>query len=125
MTTLQHHPDVRPARTVASETDHRLTDSLIASIATVIGAVAVYLFFHAADATMYWFGTEYVIQDLNEGWRFGMAAISAGIFGTWFAWISSRWSKLGTQMESKVTRYASLAVVVLAIAMAFLAVWIF
>ena len=124
MTTLQR-PDVRSPKSVSPKSKYRRMDWLIGSIAVVIGGLATYLFFHPANATLNFFGTAYVVEDLHEGWRLGLAALSAGIFGTWFAWISNRWSKLGSQMDSRTTWWATAAVVVLAIAMAFLAIWIF
>ena len=125
MTTLQNRPDVRSPKSVTSKSEYRRMDWLIGSIAAVIGALAVYLFFHPANAVVNFFGTEYVVENLHEGWRLGLSALSTGIFGTWFAWISNRSSKLGSRMESRTTWWATAAVVVLAIAMAFLAVWIF
>lgn len=126
MTTLRNRPDVRRPQEVAGPAGHRKTDSTIGVIATLIGAMAVYLFFSPENAVINFFGTEYVVQDLGEGWRLGMSALSAGIFGTWFAWISNRWSKLGGgQAEVRTTWWATAAVVALAIAMAFVAIWIF
>lgn len=125
MTTLRNRPDVRRPGEVAATAAHRKADWAIGAMATLVGALAVYLFFHPANAVVNFFGTEYVVKDLNDGWRLGMSALSAGIFGTWFAWISNRWSKLGSLMEVRTTWWATAAVVVLAIAMAFVAVWIF
>lgn len=125
MTTLRNRPAVRRPQEVADQSGHRKADWTIGVIATLIGAMAGYLFFHPVNAVVNFFGTEYVVQDLGEGWRLGMSALSAGILGTWFAWISNRWSKFGGQTEVKTTWWATAAVVALAIAMAFIAVWIF
>ena len=125
MTTLRNRPAVQRPQEVAGPSGHRKTDWTIGVIATLIGALAVYLFFSPETAVINFFGTEYVVQDLGEGWRLGMSALSTGIFGTWFAWISNRWSKFGGQAEVRTTWWATAAVVVLAIAMAFVAIWIF